>query len=211
MQHIRLSGPARKKWLISCCASMLAIPFSGEAFFSKVQGVDSARVKKVAVSINAPSYIAVASPNTLYISEDGGAYFQKAAVLKDEEISHLCIDREQSNIVYLAGSRHCYKVGTATERIFSASDGERINFILKHKGMLYTATSDGLFYADASLLKWNAVPGLRSSEVYSIEGFGENIYLACDSGAYLFRPMAHCRGYSRAAAAVLRRVLRPCC
>jgi hypothetical protein len=166
---------------------MLAIPFSSGAFFSKVQSVDSTRIRKVAVSMHSPSVIAVASANTLYISEDGGEHFLKATVLKSEEINHLCIDREQSGIVYLAGSRHCYKVETASKRIFSANEGEQINFIHKHKGILYTATSDGLYYADASLLKWNAVPGLRHSEVYSIEGFGENIYLACDTGAYLFR------------------------
>ena len=187
MQNIRLSGPIRKQLLTPCCIILLAIPFSSEAFFGKVEGVDSTRIKKVAVSLNSPSFIAVASANTLHVSEDGGEHFQKAAVLKDEEISHLCIDREQSNIVYLAGSRHCYKVGVATERIFSANEGERINFILEYKGMLYTATSGGLYYADAAVLNWNAVPGLRTSAVYSIEGFGENIYLACDTGAYLFR------------------------
>jgi ligand-binding sensor domain-containing protein len=167
---------------------MLAIPFNTDAFFSKVQSVDSARIKKVAVSPLSRSIIAVASANILYISNDGGENFLKAAVLKNEEINHLCMDRNESGIVYLAGSRHCYKVATASERIFSAKEGEQINFIHQHKDMLYTATSEGLYYANTSLLKWNAVPGLRHSEVYSVEGFGENIYLACSSGAYLFRP-----------------------
>ena len=187
MQPIRSSGPIHKPLRIICCAALLAVSFNAQAFFGKVQGVDSARIKRVAVSIKAPAFIAVASENTLYVSEDGGEHFRKTAVLKDEEISHLCIAREESGIVYLAGSRHCYKVGTASERIFSAEEDERINFIHQHKGMLYTATSRGLYYSDAALLKWNAVPGLRGSAVYSIEGFGENIYLACDSGAYLFR------------------------
>jgi len=185
---IRLSGHVKNLLRIAWCTCWMTVPFSAEAYFSKVQGVDSARVRKVAVSVQSPSFMAVASANTLYISEDGGECFQKVAVLKDEEVSHLCIEREMPSIVYLAGSRNCYKVGTTTERIFSADEGERVNFILKHKDRLYIATSEGLYYADASLLKWNTVPGLGNTEVYSIEGFGENIYLACDSGAYLFRP-----------------------
>jgi hypothetical protein len=164
--------------MLSCAA---------EAFFSQVQGMDSTRFKKVAVSTASPSFIAAASEKTLYVSEDGGGHFRKAAMLKEEEIRHLCIGEAQSNIVYLAGSRHGYRVGRASERIFSAKEGEQINFILEHKGMLYTATSEGLYYTDASMLKWNTVPGLGNREVYSIEGFGENIYLACEAGAYLFR------------------------
>jgi len=187
-QMIPTLGPALQQLLITCCAALLAVPCSTMAYFSKVQGIDSARIRKVAVSVKCPSFIAVASANTLYTSDDGGEHFQKVTVLKDEEISHLCMDREQPSTVYLAGSRHCYKVGADTQRIFSADESERINFILKHKDMLYTATSEGLYYADASLLKWSTVPGLGSTEVYSIEGFGENIYLACDRGAYLFRP-----------------------
>jgi hypothetical protein len=46
MQNIRLSDLIQKQLLITCCASLLVLPFSSEAFFSKVQGVDSARIKK---------------------------------------------------------------------------------------------------------------------------------------------------------------------
>ncbi|HSR88570.1 MAG TPA: hypothetical protein VLL07_06410, partial [Pontiella sp.] len=179
---------AKKKWIITGFLSLMALPFTAEAYFSKVEGMDSTRFRNVAVSSASASFIAVASDKSLYVSEDGGESFRRIMMLKDEEISHLHIDRAPSNIVYLAGSRHCYQVGNVIERIFSANEGEQIRYILKHKGMLYIATTEGLYYSDAALLKWNMVPGLKNRDVYSAEAFGENIYLACDAGAYLFRP-----------------------
>jgi hypothetical protein len=187
IQTVRLSGHAAKKRLITNVISLMAFPVFAGVIFSQVKGMDSTRFKRVAVSIESSSFIAAASEKTLYVSKDGGARFRAVMVLKEEEITHMQIDQTASNIVYMSGSRHCYRVGSATERIFSASEGEQIHFILKHKGILYTATSEGLYYSDASRLKWNTVAGLRNREVYSIEGFGENIYLACDAGAYLFR------------------------
>ncbi len=158
------------------------------ASFVKIEGIDSARIRRVAFSKNNPSFMAVASDNTLYIREDDNAGFRKAAVLKGEQVSHLYIDQDSSSTIYLSGTRHCYKVGNELERIFSARDSETINFIIKHKDSIYIATSKGLYSATESLHSWKSLPGLINREVYSAEAFGDRIYLTCDSGLYLLYP-----------------------
>lgn len=188
VRTVGIRNPRLKTLLATSFACLMIIPAETSAIFSKVEGIESARVRRVAVSESAHSFMAVATPNTLYVSEDEGANFLKATVLKDEEINHLCLDRDQPSIAYLAGSRNCYKVGTTTERIYSADEGERIHFILKHRGVIYIATTGGLYFSDAALLQWKSVPGLRNININSIEAFGDNIYLACDSGAYVLRP-----------------------
>jgi ligand-binding sensor domain-containing protein len=156
--------------------------------FQKVLGIDDVRIRRVAVSPADPTFLAVASENTLYISEDNGNQFRKAANLMDEQISHIFITHDPNPIVYMAGTRHCYRVGQNTERIFSSLDEEEINFIYRHDQHLYIATSKGLYFSEESTRDWKQASGLKGAHVYSVEGFGNNIYLATDGGVFLYRP-----------------------
>ena len=181
------NGEEMKNILLILCVFSLLPRLGAQALFNQVQEIEGARIKRVAISREDPSFIAVASDNSLYVSRDNGVAFRKTLILKNEQIAHVFLDRNSPSTIYVAGTRHCYKVGRITERIFSATDEEQIHFIFKHKDLIYVATSDGLYYANEPLLRWQAVPGLKGSEVYSIEGFGDNIYLASSRGVYLFR------------------------
>lgn len=184
LKHI---APASlKNTLRGLCFVTLLHPLLTHAAFSKVQGIDAARIRSVAISKATPSFIAIASDNTLYCSRDAGGHFRKVKVVKDESIKNLYIDATSTSTVYMAASRNCYRAGNTVERIYSAEEGQEINFIIKHQGRLYIAASDGLYYSDASLLNWQPVPGLKNRVIHSVEGFGGDLYLACDSGVYLF-------------------------
>lgn len=167
---------------------MLSCGYNALAVFNKVSDIESVRIRKVMVSQTNPSFMVVASENALYIGNPDVGDFRKAMVLKAEQTAHVFINHDPASTVYLAGTRNCYKVGEDVERIFSAGEEEQINYMIHHKGSLYIATSTGLCYADETLLDWRTVPGLRNSELYSLEGFGDNIYVAGNSGVYLFRP-----------------------
>lgn len=158
------------------------------ALFSKVQDIDSAQIKRVVIAHMEPSLMAAGSRNTLYMSRDGGASFQKAAGVTDEQIRDLFIDESQPATLYMAADRHAYKISEGKIRIFTARENESIQAIAKHQSRLFIATSAGLYYADEPLLNWNPVPGLRNQSVYSVEPAGDNLYLACERGAYLLSP-----------------------
>lgn len=172
------------------CLIMLSLLSSLDAIasFERVEGLDAARITRVAFGKLDPSFLAVSSDNTLYTSKDVGLTFRKATVLKAERITHLFIEENANTAIYLSGSRHCYRICDRTDRIFSADAEETVNYIAKHNGVVYVATSGGLYCSDESFISWKTVPGLKNSAVYSVEGIGDKVYLTCDKGIYLLYP-----------------------
>ncbi len=166
----------------------MTLTHNAGAVFSKVQGIDDVRIKRVAVSKADPSFLTIASDNALYVSKDGGDSFRKKVVLKDEQAAHIVIDPHQAGTLYLAGTRNCYKVGETTKRIFSGDNDETINFIAKHCDHIYVATSAGLYFASEALLNWKSVPGLSEHAVYSTLGSPDGIYASSDKGVHLYKP-----------------------
>lgn len=164
-----------------------SLPAHAEETFIKVPGIDDARIRRVAISDDNPSFMAVASDNTLYLSKDAGASFSKVAVLKDETINHVSINGDAEATVYLAGSRNGYRIGERTEKIFTADEGDEIHFIRRYKDSIFAGTSDGLYFTESTLLNWQPLPGLRNKAIHSMEMSGNDIYLAGADGVYLFR------------------------
>ena len=82
-----------KKLSLALHVFLLSCGYSAGVVFNKVPNIESARIRKVAVSQTNPSFMAVASDNALYIGKPDGSDFRKAIVLKDEKTAHVFIDQ----------------------------------------------------------------------------------------------------------------------
>ncbi|MBN2684236.1 MAG: hypothetical protein JXR40_03055 [Pontiellaceae bacterium] len=160
--------------------AITALPAASSALYSKVTGIDDVQIRRVLLRPDKDQILAVASKNAVYLGSPDGP-FRKILVLKDEELNHL--SAVNTNL-YAAGSRNCYRIENTAKRIFSANEGETINFIFPHRDRLYIGTSQRLVYADQQLLNWQTLPALASTAVYSMQPAGSNLYIACEDGIY---------------------------
>lgn len=154
--------------------------------FQQVQGLESTQIKRVSISLLNPELIYVASRNALYRSQDSGETFQKIAVFKDQEIQHIFFDPYLANTLYVAGSRHFYRMINDLEKLFSAPSEQIIYTAAKHRGRFFVGTSKGLYYAREDTLIWKKLKTLSNFSIYDIEPQGEDIYLATERGIYVF-------------------------
>jgi len=174
--------------IILSLSFLLLIPFhSSFSLFRPVQGLESGDVKRVIVSPFDSRVICVASGNSLYKSQDGGQEFKKVAVFKDEEVQHIFFDPFLANTVYIATSRHLYRLKEGLEKLFSSPDDESIFTAAKHRGLLYIGTSQGLRFTSEDALIWRKVKAFSNFSIYFLEPSGDNLYLATERGAYLFK------------------------
>jgi hypothetical protein len=162
-------------------AAIIALPTAAAALYSKVSGIDDVQIRRVLLRPEADPTLAVASDSAVYLGDPEGP-FRKVLVLKGEEINHLSA---ADTFLYAAGSRNCYQIENTAKRIFSADEGETINFILPHLNRLYIGTSQRLVYAEKKLRSWQALPALAETAVYSMQPAGENLYIVCEDGVYL--------------------------
>ena len=176
------------KKLIFLLSLFLIIPFHNSfPLFRPVQGLESGSVKRVIVSPFGPKAICVASNNSLYKSQDGGQEFEKVAVFKDEEVQHIFFDSSLADTIYIATSRHLYRLKEGLEKLFSSSDDESILTAAKHRGLLYVGTSQGLMFASEDALIWRKIKTLSGFSIYFLEPAKDKLYLATEKGAYLLK------------------------
>jgi hypothetical protein len=158
------------------------------ASFQNVGGIEDSCIKRVAVSAFDSRLICVASKNALFKSQDGAKTFKKILVFKDEEVIHIFFDRQLANTLYLATTRHLYKVSDRTEQIFSCPDEEIILTAAQRNGEIFIGTSSGLYIGAEDILKWEKLNGLGDGVgVNSIQPAQGQVYLATNRGVYLFK------------------------
>ncbi|MDP2922313.1 MAG: hypothetical protein Q8O30_01135 [Candidatus Omnitrophota bacterium] len=156
--------------------------------FHTVENIDDVYIKRVAISSFDADILYVGSKNSLFISPDSGKTFQKISVFKDEELAHFFIDPYLANTLYLATTRHLYKVTNEAEKIFNAPEEAVVLTAAKFKNEIYVGTSNGLYVANEDVLNWRKVNGLNEEvSVYSIESAEKNLYLATSKGVYILR------------------------
>jgi len=179
------------KKLIFLLPLFLIISFhSSFPLFRPVQELESSNVKRVIISPFDSKVICVASKNSLYKSQDAGQEFEKVAVFKDEEIQHIFFDSSLADTMYIATSRHLYRLKEGLEKLFSSSDDETIYTAAKYRGLLYIGTSQGLSSASEDVLIWRRVKALSDFSIYFLEPSADNLYLATERGAYLLKDEA---------------------
>ncbi|UCD15908.1 MAG: hypothetical protein JSV34_02345 [Candidatus Omnitrophota bacterium] len=154
--------------------------------FEPVEGLEDVRIKRVAISPFNNKLIYIVSENSLFRSEDGGAVFKKVSVFKDETAQHIFFDSYLANTLYIATSRHVFKVEDKLQRIFSSPDEAMILTVGKFKEAIYVGTTEGCYMASQDLLNWRKLNGLGADTfVYSIAGGKKNLYFATSRGVYL--------------------------
>jgi ligand-binding sensor domain-containing protein len=168
---------------------LLFLPLSNTfSIFQRFEGLEDAQIKRIVISPLNKNLFYVGSENSLFRSQDNGKTFQKVSVFKDESIKHLFFDPSLADTLYLATSRHLYKITDKIEKIFSVPEETVILNTAKYKEEIYVGTSDGLYAAAEDVLKWQKLRGLSDYvSIYSIEPAKGFLYLATSKGVYLLK------------------------
>ena len=148
-------------------------------------GIEDAHIVSVAVSPNDPNALRAASDNALFASLDGGQNFTKLAVFKDEPVRALVWDTTQDSPVYLATSRHLYRINRKTETIFSAPDEMEILCLARHQNTIYVGTSTNLYRASTKDWNWQKIMN-ADNPVYAICPANGKLYFAAGSGVFTY-------------------------
>ncbi len=152
--------------------------------FQPVQQIEDSKIKRVAISKLSP-LIYVASENSLFKSRDSGKTFKKLYVFKDESVAHIVFDPYLVDTLYLAAQRHLYQINDKKISLFNVPDEAQILSAAKFKGNIYVGTSDGLYYADSSLLNWKKLRNLGEGvSVYYIAGVEDKLLISTSRGLY---------------------------
>ncbi len=170
---------------ISLCFIVFLFSSSANAIFRKITEISSARIVQVSFSPENKNFLAVASKNSIYVSDNGGGYFYEVAGVADQEIKHLTIDRET---IYIASDRNVYllKPNSSKTKIFSAHGDQTIYYIAKKDDNLFIATSEGLYTAKTSVLNWKPVTGLKNQKIYFVGAIDNKVYITSERGVYCF-------------------------
>jgi ligand-binding sensor domain-containing protein len=173
---------------VSILIFLFLLPFTSSfPFFKSVQGIEDAQIKRVAISSLEPSLVYVASNNSLYKSNDGGKTFNKVSVFKDETVKHIFFDPYLTRTLYIATTRHLYRLKEQLEKLFSSPEEETINTAAKYKGIIYVGMSEGVRFASEDILNWNKFKKIEEASVYYIEPAKEKLYVATSRGVYIIK------------------------
>ncbi len=154
------------------------------ALFKPIPNLSNIEIKKVAISELNPKVIYAASSNSLFKTKDRSRAFQRITVFKDEDIQHIFFDKYLANTLYVATSRHLYRLRDNLKELYSCGDDEIIFTAAKDKTDIYLGTNKGLYRANSGSLIWRKSPNFIDVSVYDIDFNDKIIYLATDTGIH---------------------------
>lgn len=174
----------KKELILFLFFSLLCFNYS-YPIFQQVEGIDDANIKIILTLSLKPNLAYIASKNSLYKSDDFLKTFNKVYVFKDEEIVYLLADLKLANVIYVATTRHIYKVeADKVSKIFLCPEEETIYSFSKFKDKFIVGTSNGLYISEENILKWHKLQSLLDVSVYFIEQTESGLFLATSKGVY---------------------------